>query len=89
MTRISSASSTETLYRLQHAAGEMVEAIKHVKHLRKNLTFYMVADNTAIRKEYNDLRLRVAMVLRETHRFYEGKFDDASMAVLAAANLPS
>ena len=82
MTRISSASSTEALYRLQHAAGEMVEAIKHVKHLRKNLTFYMVADNTAIRKEYNDLRLRVAMVLRETHRFYEGKFDDASTAIL-------
>ncbi|WP_018403869.1 Na/Pi cotransporter family protein [Marinobacter gelidimuriae] len=82
MTRISSASSTESLYRLQHAAGEMVEAIKHVKHLRKNLTIYMVADNTAIRKEYNDLRLRVAMVLRETHRFYEGKFDDASTAIL-------
>jgi len=82
MTRISSASSTESLYRLQHAAGEMVEAIKHVKHLRKNLTIYMVADNTAIRREYNDLRLRVAMVLRETHRFYTGKFDDASTAIL-------
>ncbi|AKO53370.1 sodium:phosphate symporter [Marinobacter psychrophilus] len=82
MTRISSASSTESLYRLQHAAGEMVEAIKHVKHLRKNLTVYMVADNTAIRREYNDLRLRVAMVLRETHRFYTGKFDDASTAIL-------
>jgi phosphate:Na+ symporter len=60
----------------------MVEAIKHVKHLRKNLTTYMVSDNTAIRQEYNDLRLRVAMVLRETHRFYEGKFDDASTAIL-------
>jgi phosphate:Na+ symporter len=82
MTRISSASSTESLYRLQHAAGEMVEAIKHVKHLRKNLTVYMAADNTAIRREYNDLRLRVAMVLRETHRFYTGKFDDASTAIL-------
>jgi len=82
MTRMSSASSTESLYRLQHAASEMVEAIKHVKHLRKNLTTYMVADNIAIRKEYNDLRLRVAMVLRETHRFYEGKFDDASTAIL-------
>jgi len=82
MTRISSASSTESLYRLQHAAGEMVEAIKHVKHLRKNLTIYMVADNNDIRREYNDLRLRVAMVLRETHRFYKGKFDHASTAIL-------
>jgi len=82
MTRMSSASSTESLYRLQHAAAEMVEAIKHVKHLRKNLTTYMVADNATIRKEYNDLRLRVAMVLRETHRFYKGKFDDASTAIL-------
>ncbi|MCM0613002.1 Na/Pi cotransporter family protein [Marinobacter sediminum] len=82
MTRMSPASSTESLYRLQHAAAEMVEAIKHVKHLRKNLTTYMVADNAAIRSEYNDLRLRVAMVLREAHRFYEGKFDDASTAIL-------
>jgi phosphate:Na+ symporter len=74
--------STESLYRLQHAAAEMVEAIKHVKHLRKNLTIYMVSENTAIRQEYNELRLRVAMVLRETQRFYEGGFDDASTAIL-------
>jgi len=82
MARMGSASSDESLYRLQQAAAEMVEAIKHVKHLRKNLTTYMVADNEAIRKEYNDLRLRVAMVLRETYRFYEGEFDDATTAIL-------
>ena len=82
MTRMSPGSSTESLYRLQHAAAEMVEAIKHVKHLRKNLTTYLAANNAAIRREYNDLRLRVAMVLRETHRLYEGQFDDASTAIL-------
>jgi|TARA_B100000749_G_scaffold192804_1_gene149531 phosphate:Na+ symporter len=82
MTRESPANSTESLYRLQHAAAEMVEAIKHVKHLRKNLTIYMASDNATIRKEYNELRLRVAMVLRETHRFYEGRFEDASAAIL-------
>ncbi|MBU2953712.1 Na/Pi symporter [Marinobacter sp. F3R08] len=83
ITRESPASSTESLYRLQHAAAEMVEAIKHVKHLRKNLTIYLASDNATIRKEYNELRLRVAMVLRETHRFYEGRFDDASSAIVA------
>ncbi|HEV8078678.1 MAG TPA: Na/Pi cotransporter family protein, partial [Marinobacter sp.] len=82
ITRLSPASATESLYRLQHAAAEMVEANKHVKHLRKNLTIYMASNNSTIRKEYNDLRLRVAMVLRETHRLYEGKFDDASTAIL-------
>ncbi|MBW7470847.1 Na/Pi symporter [Marinobacter sp. M216] len=82
MTRMSPGSSTESLYRLQHAAAEMVEAIKHVKHLRKNLTTYLAANNAAIRREYNDLRLRVAIVLRETHRLYEGQFDDASTAIL-------
>jgi hypothetical protein len=82
MTRVSSPSSTDELYRLQHAASEMVEAIKHVKHLRKNLSTYMVSNNAAIRREYNDLRLRVAMVLRETYRFYQGGFDDASTAIL-------
>jgi phosphate:Na+ symporter len=82
MARVGSTSSDESLYRLQHAAAEMVEAIKHVKHLRKNLTTYMVTDNAAIRKEYNELRLRVAMVLRETHRFHEGRFEDVSTAIL-------
>ncbi|WP_338355555.1 Na/Pi symporter [uncultured Marinobacter sp.] len=82
MTRESPANSTESLYRLQHAAAEMVEAIKHVKHLRKNLTVYLASNNASIRNEYNELRLRVAMVLRETHRFYEGRFEDASTAIL-------
>ena len=82
MTRMSSPSSTDELYRLQHAASEMVESIKHVKHLRKNLTTYMVSDNAVIRREYNDLRLRVALVLREAYRFYQGGFEDASTAIL-------
>lgn len=82
MSRAVSPSSTDQLHRLQQAAAGMVEAIKHVKHLRNNLTKYLVSDNEAIRREYNDLRLRMALVLRETDRLSAGRYDDATSAVL-------
>lgn len=81
-TQIPSPGFTDQLYRLQRAASEIVEAIKHVKHLRKNVTTYMLSENADIRREYNDLRLRVALVLRESYRLSEQRYDDATMAML-------
>lgn len=81
-TQVPSPGFTDRLYRLQRAASEIVEAIKHVKHLRKNVTLYMLSDNADIRREYNDLRLRVALVLRESYRLSEQSGDDATMAML-------
>ncbi len=59
---------SEELYRLRNAASEIVECVKHIKHLRKNTTKYMVSDNEHIRNEYNALRFRVANILREIYR---------------------
>ena len=81
-TEVQSPAYSDELYRLQRAAGEMVEAIKHVKHLRKNLTRYMVSDNDAIRQEYNKLRQRIAMVLRETDRLSRDEYEDVTTALL-------
>ena len=81
-TEVHSPAYSDELYRLQRAAGEMVEAIKHVKHLRKNLTWYMVSDNDAIRQEYNNLRQRITMVLRETDRLSRDEYEDVTTALL-------
>ncbi len=82
MRRASSPGATDELYRLQQSAARMVEAIKHVKHLRDNLTEFLASDNEAIRREYNDLRLRMALVLQETDRLSHDEYEDATMAVL-------
>ncbi len=59
---------SEDLYRFRQAAGDIVQSVKNIKHLRKNTTVYMVSSNSHIRDEYNRLRYRLASILREIHR---------------------
>ncbi len=59
---------SESLYRIRQAASDIVESVKDVKHLRKNLTKYMLSDNEYIRGEYNNLRYRMASILKEIHK---------------------
>ncbi|MCU7846864.1 MAG: Na/Pi symporter [Candidatus Thiodiazotropha sp. (ex Lucinoma kastoroae)] len=56
---------SEDLYSLRLAGRYIVEALKDVKHLRKNLATYMVSDNEYIRAEYNKFRLQIGNILRE------------------------
>ncbi|MCU7838385.1 MAG: Na/Pi symporter [Candidatus Thiodiazotropha sp. (ex Troendleina suluensis)] len=56
---------SEDLYSLRLAGRHIVEALKDVKHLRKNLATYMVSDNEHIRAEYNKFRLQIGNILRE------------------------
>ena len=72
----------EELYRLRNAATEIVECVKHIKHLRKNATRYMLSDNEYMRSEYNRLRYVIAMILRQIYNYRDqGDFDHA-LAVL-------
>ena len=73
---------SEELFRLRNAATEIVECVKHIKHLRKNATRYMLSDNDHIRKEYNRLRYQIAMILREIYRLREEDDYDHALAVL-------
>jgi len=61
----------EELYRFRHAAGDIVECVKHIKHFRKNATKYMVSDNEYMRGEYNKIRFNLASILREIYRLRE------------------
>ncbi len=72
----------EEMYRLRKAATEIVECVKHIKHLRKNATKYMLSDNEHIRDEYNRLRYQISMILREIYRLRGEEDYDHAMAML-------
>jgi phosphate:Na+ symporter len=55
----------EELTRYRQADQDVIEAVKGVKHLRKNLNHYMRSDNYYIKTDYNKLRRLVVRVLRE------------------------
>jgi len=71
---------SEELYRFRHTAADIVECVKHIKHFRKNATEYLVSENEHIRTEYNNIRFRLASILREIYRIREASeadFDEA------------
>ena len=55
----------EELDAIRQAGQHVIEAVKGVKHLRKNLVRFMQSDNDYIKKEYNRLRRLIVQVLRE------------------------
>lgn len=61
-----------SIYDLRIASKNIVQSLKDVKHLRKNVATYITSDNDAIRREYNEYRLKIATVLRIIHRLREG-----------------
>ncbi|MEN8121025.1 MAG: Na/Pi symporter [Bacteroidota bacterium] len=63
----SSPNIVENLTKVKIANRKIVEIIKSVKGLQKNVTIFMNSDNEHIRKEYQRLRRKVSKVLRETY----------------------
>ncbi len=55
---------SEDLYALRLAGQNIIEAVKDVKHLRKNLETYMVSDNPYVKEEYDLFRFRLATQLK-------------------------
>ena len=54
----------EEVYRIKLASREIVEAVKDIRELQKNLARYMRGENSAIKGEYNFLREKLADTLR-------------------------
>ncbi len=65
----------EELNTIRQAGQHVIEAVKGIKHLKKNLTRVMRSDNKYIKKEYDRLRRLIITVLRdiETARNAEGE----------------
>ncbi len=65
---------SEQLFWMRQASINLVECVKHVKHLRKNTSRYMVSSNESMRVEYNKLRYPLASTMRLVHEV--GTADD-------------
>ncbi len=66
---------------LRSANQNIVEALKDVKHLRKNMVQHLTSDNPYIREEYNRIRIQIATVLQELNRARD--VDEEDMPILA------
>ncbi|MCI5189106.1 MAG: Na/Pi cotransporter family protein [Candidatus Electrothrix sp. AS4_5] len=52
------------LYDLRTACRYIVEAVKDMKHLQKNLISFSMSDNVTIKREYRSIRIQIASLLR-------------------------
>ncbi|WP_250435485.1 Na/Pi cotransporter family protein [Hanstruepera flava] len=66
------------------ANRKMVEIIRDVSELSRNITLYLNSENKYIKKEYDKLRKRVAKVLRTIHLFRTEKERDTYYKTLMA-----
>ena len=80
-TRIT-AEYSEDLYALRTAGRHIVEVVKDIKHLHKNLAVYAVSENDYIRGEYNQFRLQVGTILRELAGLREEGLNPENMTLL-------
>ena len=54
----------DELFALRAAGRDIVEAIKDTKHMHKNMSQFIVSENSYIRDEYNKIRLRLGHLMR-------------------------
>lgn len=57
-----------SIYWLRNANKNIVEALKALKHLNKNMSVYMHSSNPNVREQYNFLRIQILLVMRELER---------------------
>lgn len=73
---------SEQLIKIRRVGRDIVEAIKGLKHLQKNLRTYMISDNQYISQEYNNIRMQIAHVLRELELLQKGDAESATILSL-------
>ena len=77
----------EGLFRLRDCARQIVDAVKGVKHLNKNLSRHMHSSNDVVRAQYDTIRIELGEVLRQVAQLGDGSDVTDSLAVLAYDNL--
>ncbi|QKJ23354.1 Na/Pi cotransporter family protein [Poseidonibacter lekithochrous] len=63
------------VYDLKLASRNIVEAIKDIRDLHRNISIYLKSDNEDIKEEYNNLRVNIANTLRTINEIREEKDD--------------
>lgn len=78
--------TTEELYVLRQASRDIVEAVKAMKHMHKNLARYGASNQIAIRENYDAIRLQVAKLLRELRAIIKSPEDITNLSFDALAH---
>ncbi|MEJ2322840.1 MAG: Na/Pi cotransporter family protein, partial [Gammaproteobacteria bacterium] len=82
---VSSAQQNDELYRLRQASRDIVESVKAVKHLQKNMVRYLASPNAEIRDQYLNIRLQLGMLMREISHIESS--EDPDLLLLSLDNL--
>ena len=75
---------SDQLYGLRQACRQIVMTVKEIKHLRKNITRYMVSDDEDIRREYNAFRIQLATLVRDIDELRNTDEEDRNIIDLDA-----
>lgn len=79
--------SIAQLYRLKLANRDIVEAVKDIKHLQKNLIKYSTSSNTHIKAQYDTIRRGLAELLRNVNIIATTDEEDVIILLLSKAKL--
>jgi phosphate:Na+ symporter len=72
------------LDKLRQASHHLVEAIKELRLIRKNIAFYMGSDNVHMREQYDVIRIHIGRLLRAIDELREVEDLDEIRAALTA-----
>jgi phosphate:Na+ symporter len=78
-----SAEQSENLFILRGVGRDIIESIKGIKHLQKNLNVYLDSSNQEISQEYNNIRIQICHVLIELNKMHMSQIEDKSLGVLS------
>jgi len=70
------------VYELRNACGDIVQSVKEIKHLRKNMSVNITSDNDDVRREYNRIRTELGMLMRTLHELRQSGFEDSDILEL-------
>lgn len=69
---------TDRVYALRDVAGDIVQAVKSVKHLRKNILRYTVRSSGRVTELYDGLRIEIARIILEIQKLEATNPEDRS-----------
>lgn len=74
---------------LRRANQDMVDAIKDIKHLQKNLTLYTFSNNDVIKQQYNLLRVQIAQLVQALESIRVAESEDIPSLMIDQLKLDS
>lgn len=69
---------TEQINALRDVAGSIIQAVKSIKHLRKNIQRYTTRSQGSVTELYDELRIEIARIVLEIHRLGHAESEERS-----------